>query len=614
MNTKEINVTIYPKVYGKQDPTHITLHTALERVRTGAKNIDLIGKLRSGDKSQKKELPIVCFSGTFKERSDESMIDHSSFIVIDFDHVDVEHVKALLCMDSYVYSCWVSPSGDGLKALIRISHPERHRDHFRAISIYFDKAYGLEVDASGINESRACFESYDPEICLKEESKVFTAFQSEQPQEKQTVTLIDGDYTDYMKLNLAARMVRNSQDGERHHQLLRAAKLCGGYIAVGRVEEEEAVRVLFREFERKEYDSHYPLEQTIRDGIRMGKEMPIRDLMNEEEKVSRELDVERMDMSFVSSDDEDMKWITDFADGKIQVGLTTGDARLDQYFLYKKDFTIINGHSNIGKTTFGLYLIVNSAINHEWKWLIYSSENKTASIKLRLMEMASDMPVKNMTYAQRKEAFKWVNKHFTIISNEDVYSYIDLIMFCEKVMSQQHIDGFFIDPYNSLKLEMTNNKNVGTHEYHYEAASEFLTYANRKNIAIWLNTHAVTEAQRMKGEDGLPIAPFAEQSEGGGKFVNRADNFLTFHRKIQSPDHETRKTMEFHVRKIRETETGGSPTPWNEPLLYTINSTKTGFTNFSGKPMFTPLFQQHPVQKNVFPEEFYLELDPNDAF
>ncbi len=609
MNTNQIEVTIYPKVYGKHEPTYIKLETALNRIRNGAKNLPLIEGLRNGDKAQKKELPIVCFSGTFTERTDDGIVDHSSLIVIDFDHVDVEHVKALLCMDDYVFACWVSPSGDGLKALVRISHPERHRDHFRAIVSYFDKTYGLEVDESGINESRACFESYDPDMCLKDSSNTFTAFKSEEKSEKQEVKISEGDHTDYMKLNLAARMVRNSVDGQRHHQLLRAAILCGGYIAVGRMEEEEVVRVLMREFARQEYDSHYPLEQTIRDGIMEGRSMPIRDLMDAEDKINRELDVSRMDMSFISSDDEDMSWISDYAEGKIEVGLTTGDERMDEHFRYKKDFTIINGHSNIGKTTFALYMLVNSAIRHDWKWLIYSSENKTASIKMRLMEMATDIPVKQMTYMQRKEAFKWVNSHFTIVSNKDVYSYIDLIMFCEKVSSEQHIDGFFIDPYNSLKIEMTNNRNVGTHEYHYEAASEFLTYSKRKDIAVWLNTHAVTEAQRMKGDDGLPIAPFAEQTEGGGKFVNRCDNFLTFHRKIQHPEPHMRKTMEFHVRKIREVETGGAPTSYNDPMMFEMNASKTGFTNQRGKLMFTPL-----GQKEVKQEEIFLEVSPHNAF
>ena len=610
MNLREIEVTIYPKVYGKHEPTYIRMQTALDRIKTGAKNIPLIEALRGGDKSQKKELPIVCFSGTFTERTDEGIVDHSSFIVIDFDHVDVEHVKALLCMDEYTFACWTSPSGDGLKALVRISHPERHRDHFRAIVSYFDKTYGLEVDESGINESRACFESYDPDMCLKDESKTFTAFQAEESVKKQQeVHIQEGDHTDYMKLNLAARMVRNSVDGQRHHQLLRAAILCGGYIAVGRMEEEEVVRVLMREFARQEYDTHYPLEETIRDGIREGKSMPIRDLMDAEEKIQRELDVSKMDMSFISSDDDDMKWITDFADGKIEVGLTTGDPRMDNHFRFKKDFTIINGHSNIGKTTFGLYMLTLSAMLHDWKWLVYTSENKTASIKMRLMEMCMDTPIKQMTYGQRREAFKWVNNHFTIVSNKDVYSYIDLIMFCEKLTSEQHIDGFFIDPYNSLKIAMTNNRNVGTHEYHYEATSEFLTYSKRKDIAIWLNTHAVTEAQRMKGDDGLPIAPFAEQTEGGGKFVNRCDNFLTFHRKIQHPEPHMRKTMEFHVRKIRETETGGSPTSYNEPLMFEMNASKTGFTNALGQKLFTPLGEESYEQESI---EF--ELSPSQVF
>lgn len=599
MDLREIEVTIYPKVYGKQTATYIRLHTALERIKSGAKNLALIEALREGDKSRKKELPIVCFSGTFTDRTDEGIIDHSSLIVIDFDHVDVEHVKALLCMDDYVYACWISPSGDGLKALVKVSHPERHRDHFRALQSYFDKTYGLEVDSSGVNESRACFESYDPEMCWKDTCNQFTAFKSEESETQQTVVIREGDHTDYMKLNLAARMVRNAVDGDRHHSLLRAAILCGGYIAVGRMEEEEVVRVLNREFGRREYDSHYPLEETIRDGILQGKSMPIRDLMSAEDKIVRELDVSKMDMSFVSSDDDDMKWISDYAEGKIEIGLTTGDERMDEHFRYKKNFTIINGHSNIGKTTFALYMLVNSAIRHNWKWLIYSSENKTASIKMRLMEMASDIPIKQMTYGQRKEAFKWVNKHFTIVSNKDVYSYIDLIMFCEKVTQNQEIDGFFIDPYNSLKIEMTNNRNVGTHEYHYEAATEFLTYSQRKDIAVWLNTHAVTEAQRMKGEDGLPIAPFAEQTEGGGKFVNRCDTFLSFHRKIQHPEPHMRRTMEFHVRKERMTETGGSPTSYNSPLMYTMNASKTGFTNGVGRLMFDPLFKDTSEQQIV---------------
>ena len=207
------------------------------------------------------------------------------------------------------------------------------------------------------------------------------------------------------------------------------------------------------------------------------------------------------------------------------------------------------------------------------------------------MEFIVDMPIRQMDLDMQKEAFKWVNKHFKIISNNDVYSYSELILFAEKLIHHEgKYDGFFVDPYNSLRIDMSAGKNISSHEYHYEAASEFLTFANRMNMAVWLNMHAVTEAQRMRGEDGLPVAPTASMTEGGGKFVNRADCFLTFHRKVASPDYDTRKTMEFHVRKIRETETGGQPTVWDQPFLFKMNESNTGFSTFTPQgPLYRSL-------------------------
>jgi len=102
--------------------------------------------------------------------------------------------------------------------------------------------------------------------------------------------------------------------------------------------------------------------------------------------------------------------------------------------------------------------------------------------------------------------------------------------------------------------------------------------------------HAVTEAQRRKGDDGLPTAPYAEDTEGGGKFVNRADCFITIHRKVQAPDPNIRKTSEVHIRKVREVKTGGQPTPLDSPFCMTINSTRTGFRDqHKVEPLFNPI-------------------------
>lgn len=547
-----------------------------------------MSEVRDGNKEKKLELPVVCFSGEFSSRADDALFEHSGFIVLDFDHVDVDATKRSLATDDYIYSCWTSPSGHGVKALVKITHPERHRDHFRALAKYFERQHGLEVDDSGINESRACFESYDPDIIVKDEYKKFGHFTTEHA-EAQVPTNEAYDHTDYMKLNLACRMIRQAEDGDKHKMLIKAGRLCGGYIAAGRMEEEEVVRVLHREICKRDVESESHALNTILDAINMGKDMPIRELIDEEKSVQREMLINDGDMSFISSDDEDFRWIDDYSQGMVEIGLDTGDPRLDANFRYKKEFVIVNGHSNVGKTTTMLYLIANSAIRHGWKWVIYSSENRTASVKMSLMQFAMDKKVADMSYFERKQAYKWVQDHFVVINNSQVYSYSDIILFMEKVMRQQPIDAIFVDPYNSLKLDMKNS-NIGVHDYHYEAASEFLTFSKANNVAVWLNMHAVTEAQRRKGPDGLPIAPYAEDTEGGGKFVNRADCFMTIHRKVQAMDPDIRKMSELHVRKVREVETGGCPTPLDDPYCLVMNLSHTGFTTRIGqRAMFQPI-------------------------
>ena len=541
------------------------------------------------DKDAKKQLPVVCFSGTFESRKDDSLVSHNGLIVLDFDHIDIDDSRSVLGTDEYIYACWVSPSGDGLKALVKISTPSKHREHFKAIQLYMERTYGLDVDPSGKNESRACFESYDPDILINQNCKTFSSIVSDtedkQVAQHQQIT------TDYNKLAVISSIVRRAGDGEKHTELVKAAHLAGGFVSAGRIEEDEARRILLREILKKDIEDEDNARKAIDDALEAGKKMPIREVVNSESKAIREMQLNDNDFSFVSNDDLDFSWIVDYASGNIEVGLSTGNEILDGFFRYKREFVIINGISNVGKTTLALYMMVNAAVHHNWKWIVYSSENKTASLKMRLMEFIVDMPIRQMDLDMQKEAFKWVNKHFKIISNNDVYSYSELILFAEKLIHHEgKYDGFFVDPYNSLRIDMSAGKNISSHEYHYEAASEFLTFANRMNMAVWLNMHAVTEAQRMRGEDGLPVAPTASMTEGGGKFVNRADCFLTFHRKVASPDYDTRKTMEFHVRKIRETETGGQPTVWDQPFLFKMNESNTGFSTFTPQgPLYRSL-------------------------
>ncbi len=106
------------------------------------------------------------FSGVFNSRNDKALINHSGLLCVDFDHLpNLEIVFQALLADEYFDTqlLFVSPSGDGLKWIIPIDTSETpHSNYFAAVANYMLQTYGIEVDKSGKDISRACFLAHDP--------------------------------------------------------------------------------------------------------------------------------------------------------------------------------------------------------------------------------------------------------------------------------------------------------------------------------------------------------------------------------------------------------------------------------------------------------------------
>ena len=130
---------------------------------------------------------------------------------------------------------------------------------------------------------------------------------------------------------------------------------------------------------------------------------------------------------------------------------------MDNNFVFKKEFVMINGHSNIGKTTFALWMMVASSMNHGLALGYLQLRESHSGRQDEAGSFALNKKIDRTTYQERKKAREWVEKHFIVIDNSKVYSYTDIILFCEKIHRQNPIDGLFVDPYNSLKIEMSSN-------------------------------------------------------------------------------------------------------------------------------------------------------------
>lgn len=288
-------------------------------------------------------------------------------------------------------------------------------------------------------------------------------------------------------------------------------------------------------------------------------------------------------------------------EGRIKEGYSFGHEAIDQYFRFKpRNFNIILGHANVGKTSLTIYLMLLQSLKNDLKWLIYSSENEPYSIMKKLIEYYNGEVLERMTMMQFETSLLFLQQYFMIMDISELQTYKSLLENAQEVYDEWPYDGFLIDPYNSLAKDKTALTGLTSHDYDYMAASEMRMFCSKNNVSIWLNTHAVTEALRRtnkKGSnyEGHPAPPMAADSEGGGKWVNRASDFMVIHRYSQHP--EDWMYSHLHIRKVKEMETGGRPTPMEEPIVLRSKPGNTGFT-IGGQDLVKNLKPQ-PVQTTI---------------
>jgi len=95
-------------------------------------------------------------------------------------------------------------------------------------------------------------------------------------------------------------------------------------------------------------------------------------------------------------------------------------------------------------------------------------------------------------------------------------------------------------------------------------------HGNKHNLGYWINNHAVTAALRNRDADGYTKAPGKEDTEGGGKFSNKADEFIVIHRLIGSESMRFETLVE--IKKVKDTDDGGGQTLLEQPIMFNYNS------------------------------------------
>jgi hypothetical protein len=122
---------------------------------------------------QKKRLPGVLWSGTFRQRKNDALLQHSGLLCADLDELgdQLADVRSNLLKSSHLWALFLSPTGDGLKCVFCVrADAGKHKASFRAVEEHVRALTGIQIDESCSDVARLCFLSHDPDAYLNEDA------------------------------------------------------------------------------------------------------------------------------------------------------------------------------------------------------------------------------------------------------------------------------------------------------------------------------------------------------------------------------------------------------------------------------------------------------------
>jgi hypothetical protein len=173
----EITVQDFLAKITKRDAKHVGTIAEIRRLTALSKEEK--DEHAQAAKRLKNTLPSVTLSGAITGKRAKAMQDgrmiHSGLIQLDIDKKDLGErdplaVRDDISKDEHVLAAFLSPSGNGVKALVRVpqcSTEEQHKAAWQSMSDYFSTAYGLKADTSTKDPCRMFYLSHDPHCIAK---------------------------------------------------------------------------------------------------------------------------------------------------------------------------------------------------------------------------------------------------------------------------------------------------------------------------------------------------------------------------------------------------------------------------------------------------------------
>lgn len=243
----------------------------------------------------KRHLPAWALNGEFTVGTkNEHFSESNGLFHIDIDGLDnPEAIKWQLSHEiPELYALWISPSGKGLKGLLRIPDDLIHTDSdfkeaYKQIDAYLS-VYDVTIDKACKDVRRLCFVCSDADIYINRDAPAFMFDMSKWGKKEVKKPLQTSQpSTNYQAskqdryIDRCCNLILQSVSGTHHNARLRAGKLAGGFIAAGLVNETTIMQALSQASDSisTQYGDSQSIiqreQKTIYDAIQHGKWQPV---------------------------------------------------------------------------------------------------------------------------------------------------------------------------------------------------------------------------------------------------------------------------------------------------------------------------------------------------
>jgi len=612
-----MNVSTFESIKKVKEPKDYSVISVLESFRTDKRNIEQLRKSDNFNEA-KRSLPLATFGGVFSYRSNNGLIESSGLMTIDIDKVNPDEAKKKFINEPWVFSMFTSPSGNGLKILVKIAKVKTDKEYKEYYS-GFEEKYP-EIDSSGKDISRACFFSYDPDIYINKDAKEWTVKKNPEITFSKLTKQVQNDYG---LANRVLNIIRNAVDGEKHTKIRNASVLMGGYIEAGKISYEEAMRLLEQEVYAMSPHHYTEHRKTVISGLENGMGRPLKNIKEFMEELNKELEVEELEYKhgkiYYTLSDKQNEIDDLYENGVVKGYELSFETTKDLFSIKLGCTTYVYAAPYAGKSQIWFEILIDLSVNYGLRHAIFSPETGKARdifIELMTIYVRKDFYKdyhNQMTKEEKLIAEKFVDSHFIVIDPDDAvftieefYDYVDIV---ERVYNCK-IHTTVADPFNEFSHDFS--KDNGRQDMYIERILGFIRRNARTNDRHnCLITHVSDQKPRVDESTKISYYPPASYREiaGGQAWSRKGEQMICIWRPPSGLNDENGIPYEENQTEVRiqKSKPKGVGKLGKFSLFYDVKGHSFYEVTHDGEVRYS-----NRIKESIAPEKKFEEIEINE--